>query len=82
MSPKCSILASGALAGLSLLAGPASAHHSGAMFDGARQVSLAGTVKDFQFTNPHSWIQLDVADPGGKVMSVVTADGRKLGEQS
>jgi hypothetical protein len=64
MRLKLTILA-GACAALA--AGPVSAHHSAAMFDAAKEVTLAGTVKQFQFTNPHSWIQLDVADAGGKV---------------
>ena len=42
-----------------------SAHHSGAMFDSSRMVTLQGTVKDFQWTNPHSFIQLVVAAPDG-----------------
>ena len=54
-------------AGLVLAAGPAVAHHSGAMFDSNKEVTLQGTVKEFQWTNPHSWIQVNVADPSGKV---------------
>lgn len=50
-----------------LATGPTLAHHSAAMFDAAKEVTLEGTVKEFQFTNPHSWIQLNVADAGGKV---------------
>jgi hypothetical protein len=46
-------------------AGAASAHHSTGMFDQARTVKLVGTVKQFQWTNPHSWIQLDVANAEG-----------------
>ena len=46
-------------------ASPASAHHSFAMFDKNKQVTLVGTIKDFQFTNPHSWIQLVVMTPDG-----------------
>lgn len=46
----------------------ASAHHSAAMFDGTKEVTLVGTVKEFQFTNPHSWIQLLVPDADGKVV--------------
>jgi hypothetical protein len=45
----------------------ASAHHSGAMFDASKQMTLEGTVKEFQFTNPHSWVQLNVQDASGKV---------------
>lgn len=37
---------------------PAWAHHSGAMFDQGRKVTLTGTVREFQWTNPHSFIQL------------------------
>ncbi len=40
---------------LSALAGTASAHHSTAMFDFTKTVELSGTVKDFQWTNPHTW---------------------------
>jgi hypothetical protein len=44
---------------------PASAHHSGAMFDDAKEVALVGTVKEFQYTNPHSWIQVMVPGANG-----------------
>jgi len=37
---------------------PAAAHHSDAMFDSSKEVTVSGTVKEFQYTNPHSWIQL------------------------
>ena len=43
----------------------AGAHHSFAMFDRTKEVKLPGTVKMFQWTNPHSWLQLDVDQPGG-----------------
>jgi hypothetical protein len=45
----------------------ASAHHSGAMFDDAKSVTLTGTVKEFQYTNPHSWLLVDVKGADGKV---------------
>ena len=51
--------------GLFLVTGAAYAHHSFAMFDQARQLPLSGTVKDFQWTNPHSFIELDVAKSDG-----------------
>ena len=44
---------------------PASAHHSDAMFASDKEVVLNGTVKEFQYTNPHSWIQLLVAGEAG-----------------
>ena len=38
------------------------AHHSFAMFDHDKTTVLSGTVRQFQWTNPHIWIQLDVRD--------------------
>ena len=48
------------------LAVPASAHHSFSMFDSDKSVALNGTVKEFEWTNPHSWIRINVADASGK----------------
>jgi Family of unknown function (DUF6152) len=45
---------------------PAVAHHSFAMFDATKLVTLEGTVKQFQWTNPHAWIILLVADGEGQ----------------
>ena len=54
-----------AVLGLSGLMGTtrAEAHHSFAMFDMTKSVRLEGTVKRFDWTNPHSWIFLEVAGP-------------------
>lgn len=63
-------LAAGVAACAALLmsgAGPAYAHHSGAMFDRNQVVVLDGVVKAFQWTNPHSWLQVEVADGKGGV---------------
>ena len=46
-----------------LMASSASAHHSHAMFDTDKQVTLVGTVKGFEWNNPHCWIQVLVPDP-------------------
>ena len=54
-----------------LLAGvvaPALAHHSFSMFDDKKEVVLKGEVKEFQWSNPHTWIQLNVTDAAGKVV--------------
>lgn len=41
------------------------AHHSPSMFDNSREMTLTGTVREFQFSNPHSYIQIVVeADDG------------------
>lgn len=45
---------------------PALSHHSFAMFDRTKEIALAGTVKTFEWTNPHSWLQLIVRDPRGE----------------
>ena len=50
-----------------LAAVPVLAHHGGAGYD-AKTIVLTGTVKQFQFTNPHSWIQVDAKDQTGKVL--------------
>ena len=44
----------------------ASAHHSGAMFDSDRQVTVEGVVKQMQLTNPHAWLQVVTTDAAGK----------------
>lgn len=41
------------------------AHHSNAMFDDSKQVEVAGTVQEFQWTNPHIFIELMVDGPNG-----------------
>jgi hypothetical protein len=43
----------------------AHAHHSPAMFDPSKQLTLTGTVREFQWTNPHSYIQLVVKSDEG-----------------
>jgi hypothetical protein len=47
-------------AGTALVAssGAALAHHSFAMFDADQRMTVSGTVKEFQWTNPHAWIFL------------------------
>ncbi len=58
---------------------PAFAHHSFAMFDAEKKVTLEGTVKEFQWTNPHSWILLTVSDAQGKAGAMGDRDGRPGG---
>jgi hypothetical protein len=57
-----------ALAGVAalLLSAPASAHHSYAMFDHDQTLKVTGTVKSFEWTNPHSWLNVVVTEPAGK----------------
>jgi hypothetical protein len=51
---------------VALLSTPVSAHHSFAMFDRSKTVTIEGTVKEVQWTNPHVWIQILVKDAAGK----------------
>lgn len=44
---------------------PVLAHHSYAMFDRTRQVTVSGTVIEFQTVNPHSWLDLTALDASG-----------------
>jgi hypothetical protein len=55
--------------GLAAAAGApsASAHHSPVMFDQSKTLTLEGTVRQFQWTNPHCYIQLVVAEDGRQV---------------
>jgi hypothetical protein len=46
-----------------VLANIASAHHSFAMFDQQKEMTLDGTLKELQWTNPHIWVQVLVKDP-------------------
>ena len=45
------------------------AHHSPAVFDRTREVKLTGTVKDFRWQNPHTWLEIDVPGDSGKVVT-------------
>jgi hypothetical protein len=53
------------LAAALALAAPAAAHHSFAMFDNTRSVTLHGRVTLFQWTNPHGYLELDAEQPDG-----------------
>ena len=44
------------------LSAPASAHHSFSMFDAAKTITVKGTVKELEWTNPHSWLRVTVVD--------------------
>jgi hypothetical protein len=56
---------------------PASAHHSGAMFDRTKTVELTGTIKEYQFANPHVWIEV-MAEPAAVKFSD-KSDAKKKG---
>ncbi|HZF27847.1 MAG TPA: DUF6152 family protein [Gammaproteobacteria bacterium] len=56
-----------ALGGLLLVAAPVFAHHSAVMFDDQKEITVTGVVKEFQYTNPHSWLLVDVKNDDGTV---------------
>ena len=49
-----------------LATSPVQAHHSAAGFDSTKVKEITGTIKEFQFTNPHSWIQVMVETKPGE----------------
>ncbi len=63
---------------LAAFSGSAAAHHSFAMFDSAKEVVLEGTVREFQWTNPHTWIQLVVTEQGQPVEYSIEADSPNI----
>ncbi len=62
------LAAAAALAVLAAGASPALAHHSFAMFDRTKEINISGTVKDFQYTNPHSWVIVVVPGADGQMV--------------
>jgi hypothetical protein len=57
---KTAIFSAAAL--MTLAATVSTAHHSFAMFDQAKEVTLEGTLKELQWTNPHIWVQVMAKD--------------------
>jgi hypothetical protein len=65
----CSIKGCLLIAVVAALAGASAAlaHHSFAMFDQTKPLTLTGSVTEFQWTNPHAYIEIDVPDDKGTV---------------
>ena len=51
------------------MAAPAFSHHSHAMFDHAKQISVTGTVTEYVYRNPHVFLYIDVKGENGEVES-------------
>ena len=62
------LIALATLAGASAVATGTFAHHSFAMFDRTRTATVSGTVREFQWTNPHAYIQLSSRDSSGRAV--------------
>jgi DNA/RNA endonuclease YhcR with UshA esterase domain len=61
-----------ALIAAALTVGPArvaAAHHSHAMFDMSREVTITGTVTSFSYRNPHVFLHVDVKNDKGEISS-------------
>jgi len=56
-----------AAGGLLIFSVQSSAHHSAVMFDDQSEVTVTGVVREFQYTNPHSWLLIDVTNDDGSV---------------
>jgi hypothetical protein len=57
-------------------------HHSASMFDNTKVMEISGTVKEFQWTNPHVWIQVNVrSDAGVKEWSIEGGGPNTLSRQ-
>ena len=54
---------------LALTSVPLRAHHSHAMFDMAKEVTITGTVTNYSYRNPHVFLHLDVRSDKGEVSS-------------
>jgi Family of unknown function (DUF6152) len=52
---------------VAVIAVPSLAHHSATMFDQQKTITVEGVVKEFQYTNPHSWLLVDVMNRNGKI---------------
>lgn len=67
-SPMGKVLVAFAITGtLILAAGSSWAHHSASMYDLDREIMVEGVVKEFQYTNPHAWLLVDVTNDDGTV---------------
>ena len=53
---------------MSITVPAAFAHHSGVEFDTTKTIELNGTIKEFQFKNPHTWIQVMVPNAKGEAV--------------
>lgn len=61
-----SLLATAGVIAISLSSGTVAAHHSSAMFDKTMVRKETAVVREFQWTNPHVWIQILIEDEAGE----------------
>jgi hypothetical protein len=51
------------------------AHHGGASFDTSKEITLAGTVTEWIWANPHCFLKFDAKDDTGTVRNWVVETG-------
>jgi hypothetical protein len=66
------------LAGLLLFASPAQSHHSNVAYEVNKVITVTGVVKEFRWSNPHTWLYLTVDDGKGAKVEWA-AEGRAPG---
>lgn len=64
-----------AIAGVLALTVSAGAHHGGASFDTSKEITLAGTVTEWIWANPHCFLKFDAKDDTGTVRNWVVETG-------
>jgi hypothetical protein len=69
MNPVRHLNVVGASLSLLLAAAPLTAHHAATMFDSSRLITIKGTIKTFEWTNPHVWIWVSVPGANGEMKS-------------
>ena len=63
-------------------AAPALAHHSFSMFDQEKVLKMNGTVKELEWTNPHSWLRIMVEDEATHQPKQWSIELASVGQQS
>ena len=66
----------------SVFAGPALAHHSYSMFDIDKDVTLKGTVKSLEWTNPHCWLTVMAEGPATHKIEQWSIELASTGQQT
>jgi hypothetical protein len=67
MNIRTTLLAGLVSAGLSAAVLPVAAHHSFSVFNTSETKTVTGTVKEIEWTNPHIWLWVNVANDKGGV---------------
>jgi len=65
MTSRRAVWVGSVLSAVMLMAATAAAHHSFAVFDHTRTLTIRGTVTKFQWTNPHGFLEVDIPQPDG-----------------